>query len=437
MTLPALPTDLVTPHALPTATDPTAAIAELAGRFLTPNYRNANVVFTHGEGPWNIDVAGRRYLDFSSGVAVNLLGHAHPDLVAALQDQVGKIIHQSNYWHNLHAAPLARDLCEQFAAATAAATGTPWPARVFFCNSGAEAIEALVKLARRWHAKVLGRPRPGIVTMEGSFHGRTYAAMTATAQPKYQAGFEPLVPGFCHVPFGDLAALAAACTDETGAVLIEIVQGEGGVNLPPAGWLRAVRDLCDARGMLLLLDEVQTGLGRTGTFFAFEQEHCAPDALALAKGLGGGVPVGAIVARDAVAHALQPGSHATTFGANALAMRAGRVVLEVLARDRVLDNARDVGAYLLERLHAAFDAQPYTIDVRGRGLMVGVQVRGDPKRVVDAARDRGLLLSVAGADVLRLTPPLLVDRGHCDLAVERLRAAADEVLLPVASAISA
>lgn len=423
--------------AAPTSDDPTAAIADLAARYLTPNYRNAPVVFHHGDGPWNIDLAGRHYLDFSGGVAVNVLGHAHPDLVAALQDQVGKLLHQSNYWHNLYAAPLARDLCERFSAAAAIAAGTPEPARAFFCNSGAEANEALVKVARRWHAKIVGRPRPGIVTMEGSFHGRTYAAMSATAQPKYQAGFEPLVPGFVHVPFGDLAALEAACTDNVGAVLTEVVQGEGGVNLPPAGWLRAVRALCDARGMLLLLDEVQTGVGRTGTFYAFEQEGCAPDALSLAKGLGGGVPIGAMVARDKVAQALQPGSHATTFGANALAMRAGCVVLDVLERDGVVDNARAMGAYLVERLRAAFLTRPYTVDVRGRGLLVGVQVRGDPKAVVEAARDRGLLLSVAGTDVLRLTPPLVVDRGHCDLAVERLRAAADAALAGAGQAFSA
>lgn len=402
----------------------TAEIAALADRYLTPNYRNAPIVFVDGDGPWGIALGGERYLDFSAGVAVNGLGHNHPDLIAALQDQTQKLIHQSNYWHNAHAAPLAEGLCREFQRATGQA------ARAFFCNSGAEGTEATVKMARRYHAKVLGKPRPGIITVHGSFHGRTYAAMTATAQPKYQEGFEPLVPGFRYGEFGDLASIAALIDDTVGAVLIEIVQGEGGVSIPPPGFFKQLRKLCDDHGILLCLDEVQTGLGRTGTFFAFEQEGVVPDIIWLAKALGGGIPVGAVVAREPVAMALVAGSHATTFGANALAMRAGRTVLAVFERDQLVAHTAEVGAYLLAQLHAAFDGQPYTLDVRGRGLMCGVAVNGDPKKVVDAARDRGLLLSVAGTNVLRLTPPLIVTREHCDLAVAKLRAAADAVLLP-------
>lgn len=402
----------------------TAQIAALAEQYMTPNYRNAPIVFVDGEGPYGITLEGERLLDFSAGVAVNALGHNHPDLVAAIQDQGKRLLHQSNYWHNAHAAPLAEALCKEFQRATGQ------PGRVFFCNSGAEGTEAAVKMARRYHAKVLGKPRPGIITVTGSFHGRTYAAMTATAQPKYQEGFEPLVPGFRYGKFGDLASIEALVDETVGAVIIEVVQGEGGVAVPPPGFFQDLRALCNKHGMLLALDEVQTGLGRTGTFFAFEQEGIVPDIVWLAKALGGGVPIGAVLARDPVARALVAGSHATTFGANALATRIGRTVLAIFERDQIVQHTAEVGAYLLARLHAAFDTQAYTLDVRGRGLMCGVAVDGDPKKVVDAARDRGLLLSTAGANVLRLTPPLIVTRKHCDEAVEKLRAAADTVLLP-------
>lgn len=413
-----------TPAPIVLAPHTTAEIAALADAYMTPNYRNAAVVFVDGEGPWGITQEGERLLDFSAGVAVNGLGHNHPDLVAAIADQAQRLIHQSNYWHNAHAAPLAEALCAEWMRATGT-TG-----KAFFCNSGAEGTEATVKMARRYHAKVLGKPRPGVITMHGSFHGRTYAAMTATAQPKYQEGFEPLVPGFAYAQFGDLASIEALITPEVGAVLIEVVQGEGGVAVPPPGFFRGLRALCDRHGILLCLDEVQTGLGRTGTFFAFEQEDIAPDILWLAKALGGGIPVGAVLARTPVANALVAGSHATTFGANALAMRAGRTVLAIFERDGLVAHTADVGGYLLERLQAAFAGRPYTLDVRGRGLMCGVAVDGDPKKVVDEARKRGLLLSVAGTNVLRLTPPLIVTRAHCDEAVATLLAAADAVLVP-------
>ena len=406
----------------------TAEIAALHARYLTPNYRNAPLVLRRGRGAWVETDDGRRYLDFSAGVAVNALGHNHPDLVAALRDQVGELIHQSNYWHNCHAAPLAEQLCREFERAV----GGGQEAQAFFCNSGAEANEALVKLARRYHARVLGEARPGIVTANGSFHGRTYAAMTATAQTKYQDGFGPLVPGFSHADFGDIASFEQAMDASelpVGAVLIEIVQGEGGVNLPPPGFFADLRKLCDDRGALLLLDEVQTGMGRTGTFFAFEQEGIAPDACALAKALGGGVPVGAILARKDVAEALQPGTHATTFGANALAMRAGRTVMAIFARDKLVQHAADVGDYMLTRLRELFDERPYALEVKGRGLMLGVRVNGDTASVIRVARDdHGLLLSVAGGNVLRMTPPLIVTRAECETAATRLLQAADKVL---------
>lgn len=398
------------------------ALVAAAARYLTPNYRNAALFFVDGQGPWGRTLAGERYLDFSAGVAVNALGHSHPDLVAAIADQAGRLLHQSNYWHNAHMVPVAETLCGYWQTATGGA------GRAFFCNSGAEANEALIKLARRYHATVLGQPRPGIITAHHSFHGRTWAAMTATGQPKYQDGFAPLVPGFSYADFGDIASFEAAMDEDTGAVLIEIVQGEGGVVLPPQGFFADLRALCDERGVLLLIDEVQTGMGRTGTFFAFEQEGIAPDAISLAKALGGGVPVGAIVARDSVAQALTPGSHATTFGGNALAMRAARTVLAVFERDDLVQRTRTMGAYLLGQLRDAFAGRPWVTDIRGRGLLLGVAIEGDAGAVIAAARGRGLLVSVAGGCVLRMTPPLIIDHEHCDLAVAALRAAADEVL---------
>jgi acetylornithine/N-succinyldiaminopimelate aminotransferase len=235
------------------------------------------------------------------------------------------------------------------------------------------------------------------------------------------------VPGFHYAKFGDLASVQALLTPQVGAILVEVVQGEGGVRMAQPGFFRDLRQLCDAHGMLLLLDEVQTGFGRTGTFFGFEQEGVVPDAISLAKALGGGVPIGAMVARDAVAQALTPGSHATTFGANALASYAGRAMLAIFQRDRLVQRSAEMGAYLLQKLHAAFDGKPYVRDVRGRGLMCGVEITTDPKAVVEAARARGFLFSVAGTHVLRLTPPLIVDRSHCDLAVERLLAACESV----------
>ncbi len=406
----------------------TAEIAALADRYLTPNYRNVAPVFVRGEGPYNISLEQERYLDFSAGVAVNALGHNHPDLVAALRDQAALLIHQSNYWHNAHAAPLAEALCLQFSRAT-----NGLQARCYFCNSGAEGTEAAVKLARRYHSRIRGQERPGIITFEGSFHGRTFAAMTATAQPKYQDGFAPLLPGFAYAKFGDLASVQALLDDPVfgptvGAVAVEIVQGEGGVRLAPPGFFQQLRALCDDRGLLLMLDEVQTGLGRTGSFFAFEQEGIVPDVLWLAKALGGGVPVGAVLAREEVAQALQPGTHASTFGANALVTAVGRVILQVFERDGLVAHSAQMGAYLLAELKKAFAGRPYVTDIRGRGLMCGVEITSDPKPVVDAARRRHLLLSVAGTRVLRLTPPLIVDRAHCDEAVAALLAAADEVL---------
>jgi len=399
---------------------PAAAIAAEAPRWLMPSYKNTPIVFERGEGPWNIAADGRRYLDFSAGVAVNALGHGHPDLVAAIAEQSARLIHQSNYWHNAHAVPLAADLCARFERACRDAAGVEVEARAFFCNSGGEGTEAAVKLVRRYHSRVRGQPRPAIVSMHGSFHGRTFAAMSATAQPKYQDGFAPLLPGFRYATFGDLDSVAAQIDGEVGAVFIEVVQGEGGVCVPPPGFFRRLRDLCDAKGVLLALDEVQTGLGRTGTMFAFEQEGVAPDLIWLAKALGGGMPVGAVIARREVAEALQPGTHATTFGANALVTYVGRVVLGVFDRDRLVERSAELGAALQAALRARLGDHPRVRAIRGRGLMIGVQISGDLTTVISACRDRGLLVSPAGGDVVRMTPPLVIDRDDIAFAVAQL-----------------
>ncbi|MSQ82759.1 MAG: acetylornithine/succinylornithine family transaminase [Myxococcales bacterium] len=405
----------------------TQAIVAGAGRYLTPSYKNCPIVFARGDGPWNIAQDGTRYLDFSAGVAVNGLGHNHPDLVAAIAAQAGRLIHQSNYWHNEHAVPLAAELCQRFEAAVLACSATQVQARAFFCNSGGEGTEAAVKLVRRYHSRVRNQPRPGIVTVKGSFHGRTYAAMSATAQPKYQDGFEPLVPGFRYAEFGNLASIEAQLDETVGAVLIEVVQGEGGVCLPPAGFFRQLRQLCTERGVLLGLDEVQTGLGRTGTLFAFEQEGIAPDLIWLAKALGGGIPVGAVVVQDHVAQALQPGTHATTFGGNALVTYVGRVVLGVIDRDGLVAQAAHMGAYLLSQLRSVLAGCERVRDIRGRGLMCGVQLTGDVAAVIAQCRHHGLLVSLAGSDVVRLTPPLIVDAGHIDFSVTQLARALSDL----------
>ncbi len=420
--------------AAPASYVPTAwsqdAIVQSAARYLTPSYKNAPLVFERGEGPYNIAMDGTRYLDFSAGVAVNGLGHNHPDLVAAIADQSRRLIHQSNYWHNAHAVPLAAELCTRFEQACLATAGVALQARAFFCNSGGEGTEAAVKLVRRYHSRVCNHARPGIVTCKGSFHGRTYAAMSATANAKYQDGFEPLVPGFRYAEFGDIASIAAQIDDSVGAVLLEVVQGEGGVCVAPPGFFRDLRQLCTERGVLLGLDEVQTGFGRTGTLFAFEQEGIAPDLIWLAKALGGGIPVGAVLARQEVALALQPGTHATTFGGNALVTYVGRVVLGVMDRDGLVDNARDMGAYLLQRLRAALGDHPAVRDIRGRGLMCGVQLQGDVQAVIAQCRQLGLLVSLAGSDVVRFTPPLIVGRDHVEFAAAQLAAAVRTVLGP-------
>ena len=390
--------------------------AQRAKQHFTPNYRPAPVVFTHGEGCYLYDQDGRRYLDFAAGIAVNALGHNHPELTRALSEQARKLLHISNLFLNEPAVELAEALCER-----------SFADQVFFCNSGAEANEAALKMARRYMRLVRGEDRYEIICATKSFHGRTWAAISATGQPKYHEGFGPLVPGFLHVPYNDLGAVEAAIGPHSCAVFMEPIQGEGGVIVPDPGYLKGLRALCDKHGLLLIFDEVQTGVGRSGRWFAHQWEGVTPDIMSSAKGLGGGVPIGATLCTREAGRGFAPGAHATTFGGNPLATRAGLTVLKVLEREGYLEHAERMG----ERLGASFaslvEAHPALLTGhRGRGLLRGLVVADgvDRAQIVAGARDKGLLLTNAGSDTLRVCPPLIVGPAHIERACEVL----DEVL---------
>jgi acetylornithine/N-succinyldiaminopimelate aminotransferase len=384
-------------------------IIERAQRVLTPNYRQAPVVLVRGEGSRVWDADGREYLDCIAGIATVSLGHCNPVLVEALEEQARSLWHVSNLFYN----PRAVELAEALAASTS------WAKRVFLCNSGAEANEAMLKLARRFHAEQ-GRPeRNEIVACHNSFHGRTLFALSVTGQPKYHHGFEPLVPGIRFVPYGDAGALEAALGPRTAAFIVEPIQGEAGVLPAPAGYLAKARELTHRAGALLCLDEVQTGLGRTGRMWAHEWEGVTPDVLSSAKALANGYPMGAMLATEEAGSRLGPGSHASTFGGNALGAAVALAALREIRR--VLPEAEKVSARLFDRVRALSATQPRVAGARGRGMLVGVLVRGvDAADVIRLARDRGLLANAIGADVVRLAPPLTLSAAEADLAVERL-----------------
>ena len=391
-------------------------IIELTDRYVMRTYGRLPLALARGQGAYVWDAGGNRYLDFVAGIAVNSLGHCHPRVVAAVREQVGTLMHCSNLYYIEAQAKLARLLVENSACD-----------RVFFCNSGAEANEAAIKLARKYAKKKFGSDQKyEIITALNSFHGRTLAAITATGQPKYQKGFEPLPAGFKYVPFNDLEALEAAIDDRTCAVMLEPVQGEGGVNVAAEAYLRGVRELCDRHGLLLILDEVQCGLGRTGKLFAYEHYGIEPDILTLAKALGGGFPVGAMLAKERVAEAFGPGDHATTFGGNPVACAAGRAVIETLLDDGLVDNAARVGQYFKERLAALLPEYEFIREVRGKGLMLGMQLRIPGAGIERRCRERGLLINCAGGDVLRFVPPLIITEAEVDEALAILDAALSE-----------
>ena len=370
---------------------------------LLGNYKPLPIVLVGGEGARVRDADGNSYIDFAAGIAVSSLGHNHPQLVASIREQAGKIAHTANIVWNEPAIALAERLVR-----------LSFAERVFFCNSGAEAVEAMIKLARKVFFE-RGEGRFEIVSFEKSFHGRTMGALTCTGQEKYRVGFEPLLPGVRTVPYGDLSALEAAMTERTAAVLIEPIQGEGGVVVPPAGFLRAVREVTQRHGCLMLLDEVQTGVGRTGALWAYEHDNVQPDAMSLAKGIAGGVPLGAMLTTDALGQHLTFGSHGSTFGGNPIACAAGCTVLDVVSDPAFLARVKALGEHLMQRLVQLMKQhKKVVVEVRGKGLLMGMEINTDVATLPRRALQKGLLLNTIGGKVLRFAPPLVIDKATLD-----------------------
>ena len=370
---------------------------ELGKEVMIPTYVPAEIVIEKAQGCTVTDIEGKEYLDFVAGIAVNSLGGAHPKLVEALQDQVAKLLHMSNlYW----TAPSveAADLLVK-------ASGMD---QVFFCNSGTEAVEGAIKLAR----KIGGKEKYEIIAMQQSFHGRTFAAMTATGQPKYQKDYAPLVPGIVHVPYKDFNAVKAATNDKTVAVLMEVIQGEGGIHPISKDYYQAVYGWCKENGLLLIIDEVQTGNGRTGTYFAYQQFGDRPDIIATAKGLGGGLPIGAVIATKEAASNFKAGDHAATFGGNPMVTCAAATVLKTMEEENILQNVQEMGAYLKARLMKL--ETEHMVEVRGMGLMIGMELDIPVAPICKACMEKGLLLVGAGANVIRFVPPLVVTKADID-----------------------
>ena len=370
-------------------------------------------VFVRGEGLWLIDDKGDRYLDFIAGIAVNALGHAHPKLVEALHAQAQKLWHISNMYKIEGQEKLAAKYCEKSFADV-----------VFFTNSGTEAIEASLKLVRKYHSANGHPEKVDIIGFSGSFHGRSYAAMNAAGNPGYLDGFGPALPGYKHCEFGDWERLKTLVDDKTAAIIIEPVQGEGGCQVVPDEALKLMRRLCDEHGALLLYDEVQCGAGRTGKLWAYEWSGVAPDVLAVAKGVGGGFPLGACLATREAAKGMVKGTHGTTYGGNPLAMAVGVAVWDILSQDEFMQRARDMANHLGQAIEGLKDRYPDLIEeTRGRGLLRGLKLKIDPKIVQGAARDRKLLVGVAGGNVLRLAPPLILEPEHISKMTDILDAA--------------
>ncbi len=366
-------------------------------------YGRYPLVAASGKGCWLSDIDGKRYLDFLAGVAVNNLGHCHPAVVAALQQQAETLLHCSNFFHIPQQIELAELLCEN-----------SFGERVFFCNSGAEANEAALKLARKYSLDNFGAERFEIIAAENSFHGRTFATISATNQEKIRNGFAPLLPGFKFVPFGDIAAIKAAITPQTCAIMLEPIQGEGGINIPPEGYLQAVREVCDQNDLLLIFDEVQVGLGRTGKLFAYQHDGVEPDVMTLAKALAAGPPIGAMVVREKYAAALGPGTHGSTFGGNPLIAAAGVAAMKVFLNSDVIENSTVMGEYLQTKLKQLQHKYPLITQVRGRGLMVGMELSSAGGEIVKTALEQGLLINCTAGNVLRFVPPLIVTRTEID-----------------------
>lgn len=390
---------------------PTEELKDDAAKYLMQTYSRQPLSIVRGRGSKVYDLEGREYLDFVAGIAVNILGYGHPDLVQAIQRQAAQLIHTSNLYYTEPQVKLARLLVDH-----------SFADRVFFCNSGAEANEAAIKLARRYGHERYGAARYEIITMKNSFHGRTLAMVTATGQEKVQKGFEPLMPGFAYAPFNDFTAIESLVTERTAAIMLEPIQAEGGVHVADREYLRNLRQLCTQKDILLIFDEIQTGMGRTGTLFAYEQLGVQPDIMTLAKGLAGGIPIGACLAKDAVAAAFTPGSHASTFGGNPLACAAAIAVCHVLLEGPVLENAKRMGEYLAKGLADCKSRFRVVQEVRGLGLLQGMELTIDARTVVADALARGVLLNAANEHVLRMVPPLIMTQPEIDRLLDLLAA---------------
>ena len=392
-----------------TATDTvsTQEIIRIAKANLIGNYTRYPVCLVRGEGSWVWDAEGNRYLDFFPGWGCGILGHCPPRVVAAVQDQVATLIHVPNSWYTEPQVRLAEALSQK----------TGWGGQCFFCNSGTEANEAAIKLARL-NGKPKGKYK--IITMTNSFHGRTYGSLSATAQPKYHAGVEPMLPGFIYAPYGDLEAVTKLVDAETCAILLEPIQGEGGVNLPPEGYLRGLRELCDRNGMLLMLDEVQTGMGRTGKWFAHQHWDVVPDVVTLAKAIAGGIALGGVIAKPEVAEKLKPGTHAATFGGNPISARAALATIETFEEENLLERAFEVGERFRQHFTAMRERTPLIQDIRIRGAMIGIELGIDGAAIVQDCLKRGLLINCTHQTVIRLLPAVNIEFEQIDSGCEIL-----------------
>lgn len=377
---------------------------------LMPTYARADLAFDRGEGPYLYTADDRRFLDFAAGIAVNSLGHSHPHLVQALTEQGAKLWHVSNLYQIPEGARLAERLVEN-----------SFADRVFFSNSGAEAMEGALKLVRKYHSAKGHPERYRIIACSNAFHGRTMTALSAAGNQKHLDGFGPQLPGFDHVAFGNMNELRAAVTEETAAIVVEPVQGEGGIRPASAEYLRALREVCDEFGLLLIFDEIQCGMGRTGKLFAHEWAGVSPDVMALAKGIGGGFPMGAFLASEEAASGMQAGSHGSTYGGNPLAMAVGNAVLDVILDRGFLEHVQEVGDLLKSRLEGVVAANPHVFEeVRGTGLILGLKAVPANSEVIAALRDEGLLTVGAAENVIRILPPLIIDESHVDEALQAL-----------------
>ena len=388
-------------------------IMALADENIMNTYRRVPIALVKGEGARLWDANEKEYLDFVAGIAVCNLGHSHPNVVKAIKKQAKNLMHVSNLYYTRPQGEVARIL-----------TKHSFADKVFFCNSGAEANEAAIKLARKYAHENLGEDKYELITMKDSFHGRTMATITATGQEKFQFGFTPLLDGFKYVPFNDPAALEGAITPRTCGIMLEPIQGEGGVIIPDDRYLAKVRDICDRHRILMIVDEVQTGIGRTGKLFAYEYSGIKPDIMTLAKALGNGFPVGAMLATDEIARAFGPGNHASTFGGNLLAMAASKATLETMLDEGVLENCRKTGEYFLSKLQALKDKHAIITGVRGRGLMLACPLAVEGADIVKKCQEKGLLINCTGGKTLRFVPPLIITEQDVDLAVAIL----DEVM---------